>query len=161
LQTVRVLIFDWGDTLMRDFPEYPGPMANWPKIEVIPGVTDLLAGIHTDYICCVASNAGDSDAELMGLALEKAGIREYFKYLFTSKELGYQKPEIGFFTEISARLAVPPDLCLMIGNDYRKDIIPAKDGGMKTALYMAKQVSEAFPKADIVVNSMIGLLQYL
>lgn len=161
MKQINALIFDWGDTLMKDFPEYQGPMVNWPKVEVLSGVSELMDKIHNNYICCVASNAGDSDAELMSLAFERAGIKRYFKYFFTSKELGYKKPDIEFFTEISTRLGISQSKCMMIGNDYLKDIIPAKDSGMKTALYLENRVSEKFPKADIVVNSIKELLNYL
>jgi len=26
---IKALIFDWGDTVMRDFPDCKGPMADW------------------------------------------------------------------------------------------------------------------------------------
>jgi len=30
----RCVLFDWGDTLMVDYPEYDGPMVEWPEIVV-------------------------------------------------------------------------------------------------------------------------------
>jgi len=27
MNKTKAIIFDWGDTVMRDFPEYQGPMA--------------------------------------------------------------------------------------------------------------------------------------
>ena len=31
---MKHIVFDWGDTLMRDFPGTPGPMYMWERIEV-------------------------------------------------------------------------------------------------------------------------------
>jgi len=35
---IRALIFDWGDTVMRVFPEFSGPMAHWPRVEAVHGI---------------------------------------------------------------------------------------------------------------------------
>lgn len=157
----KVVIFDWGDTVMRDFTEFSGPMVDWPRVEVIDGIDKSLPVISSHFITCLASSAVDSDAELMGLALERVGIRGYFTHLFTSKELGYKKPDSKFFLEITSRIGVNPSECIMIGNDYEKDIIPAKMVGMKTIFYT--EVGIAGPKqlADIIIHSMdeiIGIL---
>ena len=67
---IKAIIFDWGDTLMYDYKEYSGAMVNWPHVQIISGVKETLDKLNEKYICCVASNAGDSDVELM----EKATI---------------------------------------------------------------------------------------
>lgn len=150
----RVVIFDWGDTVMRDFTEFQGPMVYWPRVEIIDGIEECLEKISPHYITCLASNAGSSDAYLMGSALERAGIRDYFNYLFTSKELGTMKPDPNFFKEIAARLGVDPSECIMIGNDYEKDIVPSKIVGMKTVLYTETNIEEPKQCADIIIQSM-------
>jgi FMN phosphatase YigB (HAD superfamily) len=127
---MKTIIFDWGDTLMYDYKEYSGAMANWPHVEIIPGVKEALDILNEKYIFCVASNAGDSNVELMGKALERVDIRKYFKHLFTSNELGYAKPSLQFFNEIVRRLNAEVSDCIMVGNDYFKDIEPAKKVGM-------------------------------
>jgi FMN phosphatase YigB (HAD superfamily) len=159
--SIRAIVFDWGDTLMKDFPEYSGPMVFWPRVEIMPGVYELLDLIHERFTCCVASSAGDSDAELMGLALERVNIRKYFNYLFTSKKLGYKKPEIEFFLEICRRLGIIPNECLMIGNDYLKDIVPAKEGELNTVLVAVKAKRTDFPKADFLIDSLEELKSIL
>ena len=158
MSNVKALVFDWGDTLMRDFSEYQGPMVHWPRVEVIPGVPDVLPQLHEQMTCCVASNAGDSDAELMGLALARVGIRQYFHHLVTSRELGATKPDPTFFREILRRLAVEPQACIMIGNDYLKDIVPAKSTGMRTVWFSEAPVTEPASCADAVLHSMKDLV---
>ena len=154
----KAIIFDWGDTLMRDHPDIPGPMASWPTVELIPGAAEALAALDPFLICCVASNAGASDAELMGQALDRVGIRTYFHHLYTSKELGAAKPEPRFFTEIASRLGVTPAECVIVGNDYAKDIAGAKAVGMRTVWLKGDEAQPAeAPHADVIIRSMAEL----
>ncbi len=155
----KVVIFDWGDTVMKDFSEFQGPMVNWPRVEIIDGIQESLSVINTRFTICIASNAGASDAKLMGLALERVGIRDYFTFLFTSKELGYNKPDNNFFKEIVFRIGVKPSECIMIGNDYEKDIVPSKMVGMKTILYAETMVEGPKPLADVIIQSMYELIE--
>ena len=59
---VKAVVCDWGDTLMRVF-EFQGPMAYWPHVALVPGVAEALEQLAGQVTLCVASNAGDSDAE--------------------------------------------------------------------------------------------------
>lgn len=153
--TIRAILFDWGDTLMHDFPEYEGAMVFWPRVEVLEGAYEALETLHTRYLCYVASNAGDSDAELMGQALARAGMRQYFENLFTSKELGVRKPSPEFFSRILERIDVRGEECVMVGNEYEKDIVPAKSVGMKTVLLSRTEEGRC---ADITIPSMRHLV---
>jgi putative hydrolase of the HAD superfamily len=151
---VKAIIFDWGDTLMRDFNQYDGPMVKWPHVETMPGVEDALTLIYKDYTCCVASNAGASDSKMMSEALERVGIRSFFKWFFTSKELGATKPDIKFFQGILNTLNLRPEEVIMVGNDYEKDIKPAKTIGMGTILYSETYTKDSTPSADFIIDSM-------
>ncbi|UOQ50398.1 hypothetical protein MUN88_10250 [Gracilibacillus caseinilyticus] len=71
---------------MWDFPKFEGPMVLWENVEAVPGIKEVLGTLHLDYICCVASNAGESTKELMGEALNRVDLGEYFNHLFTSRE---------------------------------------------------------------------------
>lgn len=149
---VRVVIFDWGDTLMRDLPGREGPMAFWPEVELVSGAKEALAGLDPGLVLCVASNAGASDAALMGLALERGGIRGYFTHLFTHRELGAAKPDVRFFTEAARRAGASPEECVMVGNDLERDIRGARRAGMKT-VWLAP-AGGADGEADVVIRSM-------
>lgn len=153
---IQALIFDWGDTLMRNF-DFPGAMAFWPRVEVIPGVEKSLDILSGRYTCCVASNAGDSDAHLMGEGLERGQIRKYFVKLWTSRELGAVKPEPEFFQAILNNLCLPPEVCVMIGDDYKKDICPAKKAGLGT-IHLAGPTVDYEPMADAIIRSMEDLV---
>ncbi len=158
MENFRAIVFDWGDTIMRDFPDFQGPMVDWPRVEVIPALPEALPQLHGRLVCCVASNAGDSDAELMGLALARVGIRQYFDHLFTSRELGAAKPDPAFFREILGRIEVEPGECIAVGNDYLKDVVPARSVGMRTIWFSEAPVTTPVPGADAILNSMEDLV---
>jgi HAD superfamily hydrolase (TIGR01509 family) len=151
---IKVLIFDWGDTIMRDLPEMPGPMASWERVECIPGAKDALENLTGKYICVIATNAGASDTELMRKALRRVDAERYFRYFFSSKDLGVKKPDSMFFQRIAAATGTKPAHCVNIGNLYEKDILGAKAAGMLTIFYNEKYLQGSFPDADAVINHM-------
>ncbi|MFY9813176.1 MAG: HAD family hydrolase [Dehalococcoidales bacterium] len=154
MNTTKTIIFDWGDTVMRDFQEYPGAMAYWPHVEAVAGIEKALQQLRKDFICCLASNAVDSDTGLMGLALSRVNLDQYFQYLFTSRELGYKKPDPAFYREILRKLQLKPEECITVGNDYDKDIVPAKSVGMHTIWVSTHPGSITAPCADCTISSM-------
>jgi len=157
-QDIRALIFDWGDTVMRDFPEKPGPMCSWDKVEWIPGMESVLSKVYHEYVMVIATNAGASNTQNMIDALKRVGADTYFHHFFSSKDLGYEKPDTRFFILISKSIGIPPEKCLMVGNIYEKDIIGAKDCGMKTVFFNETMLTGPFPKADHIINKMADLL---
>ena len=57
----RCVLLDWGDTLMRDFPEFSGAMAAWPHVAVLPNVKDTLLELRPQWTLALATNSIDSD----------------------------------------------------------------------------------------------------
>jgi putative hydrolase of the HAD superfamily len=132
-------------------------MAEWEHVEWIPFMEDALKIISPKYICCIASNAGHSDSALMHKALKRVRADKYFHYFFTSKDLGYEKPDPRFFRKIAEEIKIDPSECVMIGNIYEKDISGAKAVGMKTVFFNEKHSAGDFPDADKIIYSMKDL----
>lgn len=152
---IKWLLFDWGDTLMYDNPEYKGESYLWPDVQSMPGVAELMPELSKNYKCAVVSNAKDSNADTMKMAFERMNIEKYFSFFITSKEIGYNKPDERFFIEISYRLQTPLSELCMIGNDYEKDIVSSKRLGMKTILI--NQQDGEYPMADMRVKDFTSL----
>ena len=147
------IVFDWGDTLMRYFPEKPGAMAHWDYIEVLDGVEKTLVKLSRKYCLAVATNAGVSDTSLMRFALKRGGIESYFSHFFSSKDLGYAKPDMRFFQNICIQMNVRSNHCLFVGNDYKKDIEGAAKSGMKTIFFNHANLIGDFSLANEIVDS--------
>lgn len=154
----KALIFDWGDTIMRDFPEMAGPMFTWPEVELIADADLVLRILSTRYMMVIATNAGESDTEAMKLALNRVGVSDYFDYFFSSRDLGVSKPDPDFFLKISGHLGLAAAECIMIGNSYEKDIVGAKLCGMKTVLFDEFGRYHETPLADITIGKLSELI---
>lgn len=157
---VSTLIFDWGDTLMRDF-DLPGPMSQWPAVEYIEGVEEVLQFLYPKYTCVVATSAAHSDTTEMIAALKRVGADRYFHHFFSSREIGYYKPDPQFFSTIVKKLDLAPEKCVMIGNLYAKDIVGAKKAGLQTILFDEQKQALDFADADMVIHKISDLIPIL
>ena len=61
--------------------------------------------------------------------LQKAGVLHYFKELFVSQTIGYEKPNIRFFEHCLRETGYAPDEVLMIGDSLLADIKGALNAG--------------------------------
>ncbi|MCF8364885.1 MAG: HAD family hydrolase [Bacteroidales bacterium] len=159
-QEPTTLIFDWGDTIMRDFDK-PGSMSGWDEVAYIPGAQEVLKVLSQKYTCIIATSANHSGTEEMIAALKRVDADIYFHHFFSSAGLGYQKPDPMFFKSISDKLGVEPGKCVMIGNLYTKDITGAKKAGMQTILFDEKKQNVDFPDADVVIHHLLELKKIL
>jgi putative hydrolase of the HAD superfamily len=98
---------------MREFPQYPGIMADWPRVEAMPGAKEALDVLKDRYRIVVATNAANSDADQVRLALARAGLSESISSIFTPRQLGVRALE--------SVLGVSPDRIVMVGDDYLAD----------------------------------------
>src|SRR5512139_810619 len=94
------LLFDWGDTLMRVFPQYPGPMSAWPQVAAMPHALEALSILHPDYTLCLATNAADSTEAEIRLALARVALDPYLDRVYCFRKIGYKKPLPEFFNFI-------------------------------------------------------------
>lgn len=159
---LRALIFDWGDTLMRDLGN-PGPMARWPRVEAVPGAAEALPLLHGRYRLALATNAADSDATLVRQALHRVGLERYLDPILTSRELGARKPSPDFFQAVLHALDCTPEQAALIGDDYRGDIVGAKAAGLR-AIWLHPAVSPCPPpppRHDAEIDTLARLPQLL
>jgi putative hydrolase of the HAD superfamily len=162
-----VLLFDWGNTLMVDFGS-AGPMAHWPKVAAVAGVGQALRALRPRHRLVVATNAADSGAVLVLAALARVGLDVYVERVFSSCEIGAEKPDPAFFRALLAELVCPPAEAVMIGDSYDNDVRGAKAQGLRTvwfneggrlpALPAPAPATPATPLAhDVEIHSMAEL----
>ncbi len=150
---IKALIFDWGDTIMRDFA-LPGPMHLWAKVDWVPGAEKMLQSMQANYTCIIATSADYSYTPEMIMSLKRVGAEKYFQKFFSQKELGYKKPDPRFFESVINQSGFRTDECVMIGNSYEKDIVGAKNAGLKTIFFNENKHDGGFLKADVVVHRL-------
>ncbi len=165
-KNINLIVFDWGNTLMRDYPDLSGPMYLWDYVECIEGAPQILDYLNGKYKLCIATSAGVSDTSAMRKALARVGIEHYFNGFFSSKELGVAKPDPKFFLKICREMQETPNKTLMIGNDYQKDICGAHQAGLHTLFfeeeYTEKELTEGtLACAEGVIHHLIELKNLL
>jgi HAD superfamily hydrolase (TIGR01662 family) len=148
----RILLFDWGNTIMVDF-DLPGPLFSWDTVAWVPGAEEALKQLKT-YPCYIATNAGNSNSEDVRKGLARVGADRYFPLIFCSRDIGFGKPDPRFFSFITDVLRTTADNCIMIGDNYSKDIEGAKRAGMKTIFFNPKEKPGPFPAADAMILTM-------
>lgn len=123
------VLFDWGDTVMRDYPEITIPMVDWENIEVIDGIADVLEYLHSSGRQIVlATSASISDESQIRGALARGGLDTYFSHIYCFKNTNLPKGE-EFYRHILNDLNISASEALMIGDGFEKDVeVPNKLG---------------------------------
>lgn len=116
------------DFYTRDFPGLkPDGAAN-------PAARRLLTTlVRKGYTPVIATNPLFPKAAI----LERLGWADCadfpYAYVTCGEEMHFCKPNLGFFTEVLARIERTPGECLMVGNDMEEDMV-AQKLGLTTAL---------------------------
>ena len=128
----RCVLFDWGNTLMRDFPDAEGPMADWPRVETLPGVEEVLPQLCPHWTLALATNAVASDEPSVWRALDRGGIAHLLDKVYCFQTIGHKKPAPAFFDYIVKDLPMERDRIVMVGDDFQNDILGATRSGIRS-----------------------------
>jgi putative hydrolase of the HAD superfamily len=131
----RCILFDWGDTLMRVFPEFEGPMAAWPQVEAMPHAIKVLSDLRTQSMLAVATNAADSEEAEIWAALSRVGLEKLLDKVYCYRKIGHKKPSKEFFEYILADLGVEQSRVIMVGDDFEADVVGANNCGIRAIWY--------------------------
>jgi FMN phosphatase YigB (HAD superfamily) len=116
------VLFDWGDTVMRDDPSITTPMVEWEKIEVIEGIAQVLAHLHSSgRRMILATSASISDESQIRGALARGRLDTYFSHIYCFKNTNLPKGE-AFYRHILSDLHIPASDALMVGDGFEKDV---------------------------------------
>ena len=158
---IKAVVFDWGDTIMRELP-FEGAMKNWPFVSLVPEADRILRILKEKYLVIMASNAGDSSTEDIIEALKRVGVDSYFHQVFSSKDIGYEKPHPQFFHYIQEELKLEEYELVMIGNSCEKDIRGAKSVNWRTIWFNENnEYKRECEQADATVYHLSGLLEII
>jgi FMN phosphatase YigB (HAD superfamily) len=134
-EMIKAVLFDWGNTLMIDFPDQTGPMYRWSKIQAVKNAEACLSKISEEMPCYIATNAKDSTKEDIYKALHAVQIGKYITNIFCFKEIGYEKPTRDFFNSILDKLSLAPHEVVLVGDDREKDFNGARRIGIYGILF--------------------------
>lgn len=113
----------------------------------------LMSALKRKYRLGILSNE-TTRTQLLKLSVMDPHNR-YFHSLVTSEEMGVEKPDPRMFKEVVLRLGVSPGQCLMIGDNLKTDLIPARRLGMKTILTGEfTPLPKTIPPQNLVIRSL-------
>ncbi len=124
------IMFDWGDTIMKDDPSLDIPMVQWPRVEAIEGAGDVLRALHVDRTIVMATSADRSGETEIRAALRRVDLDAYFDHIFCFKNTGLQKSSKDFYLFILESLKIKPTDILMVGDHFEKDVQLANSVGI-------------------------------
>ncbi len=97
------------------------------KTTLMPGTIEVLRFLHQHYRLYILTNGFN---EVQYLKMERCGLNLFFKDIFTSENLGYQKPHPIIFKKALSLANEKPSAALMIGDDLEADITGASKAGI-------------------------------
>ncbi len=88
----------------------------------------MLSGLRKRCRLAILTNNNETQAQRI---LEALKVRNLFDRVFTYNSFKTMKPNPDFFKKAAKEMGVKPDECLVVGDRYSVDLIPAQDLGMK------------------------------
>ncbi len=164
LPAIDVVFLDWGNTLMVDHGMREGPMKDWEKVEAEAGAQEALLRLRARYRLVVATNAGDSPAADVLLALARVGLAEYVDDVISSADVGDHKPNYAFYRaallhEGDRGLPLDPRRVVMVGDGTTNDIAGAQRAGIRTIWYnpTKRRFPDGAQPPDAVIRKLTEL----
>ena len=154
------VLFDWGDTVMKDDPASSVPMVEWETVEIVQGIDAVLAYLQsTGRRIVLATSASISDEAQIRAALGRAGLDKYFSHIFCFKNTGLPKGE-AFYRHILSSLGIPASDALMVGDSFEKDVQDANMLGIYAVWFNPRSTQAKSGSAHFTVHSLRELIPF-
>lgn len=147
---INVYLFDWGDTLMVDFPGVTGKMCDWEIVEAVTGAKETLEELSKQSKIYIATGAADSTELEIQQAFERVGLSQYITGYFCKANLGLSKGSPEFLESILDKLKVPSSSVAMVGDNLVKDIKPALATGIQPFWFTDKSIESAPDNVKVI-----------
>lgn len=126
---------------------------------LIPGAIEMLDQLCSPRITLSIISNGFREAQIPKMRTSR--LLPYFQHIFLSEEIGYQKPDVRFFNAVLHRLQAQPQDCLVIGDDYRVDILGAQAAGIPQVHFNPTQQRPSGPTPTHTITHLSQLTTLL
>ena len=137
----QVYLFDWGDTLMVDFPEYSGKMCEWEKVKAVQGAKITLSKLSQKSKIYIATGATESTVDEIKSAFNQVELSQYITGYFCKANIGFEKGSSVFFKLTLEQLKLHPTDVTMVGDSLSRDIKPALKLGLKVIWFCENETT--------------------
>ncbi len=152
IKITAVYLFDWGDTLMVDFPGIPGKMCDWQTVEAIDGAEKALRFLSQHSDIYIATSAAESTEQDIRAAFKRVGLDHYLAGYFCKANLGLEKGTQVFLSAILEKLGVQPNQVTMVGDSFEKDIKPALALGINVVWLTKGTVPQPMDRVHVIAS---------
>lgn len=148
LPHARTMYHMYWDTIMENIVPFEGVVSFLEKARA----KGIRLGLGTDMM-----------TDIQYRKLEVLGLIHAFDFIVTSEEAGYEKPQERFFKKVLEKTQYGPEECLMVGDNWDRDILGALNAGMKAAWFRpdVKKEDVEPEKAEILYRSYEELMASL
>jgi FMN phosphatase YigB (HAD superfamily) len=112
--------------------EYESFLSKWrerrPPLRLMEGIAGEIENLSPDFDLGVLGQYGREVLDL----LRKHSLLDCFKYTYTQDNFELTKPDPRYYEQVAEVCGVRPAECIMVGDRLDKDIVPARQVGMKT-----------------------------
>ena len=128
------------------------------KSRLMPHVREVLRELAPRYNLYILSNGF---RELQFRKMESAGIKDYFKRVILSEDIGLHKPRTEIFHFALSATQSETGNSLMIGDNWDADIVGARDAGICQAFYNVEGRTPLPFRPTYELRSLLDLLKYI
>jgi len=120
------------------------------------GALDILEYLSKKYSLHIITNGFE---EVQYKKIKNSGIKNYFKTITTSEEVGVKKPNPVIFMKAMEKASTKSESSIMIGDSFEADVLGAENIGMQTIFYNYR--NEIVPSNYLTIVSLSGLKKQL
>ncbi|GLS92061.1 hydrolase [Psychromonas marina] len=158
----KIVLFDWGDTLMVDFTDQPGHMKDWANVQAVNGAEQALKRLSSISSLFVATGAIGTTSELMRLAFQRTSLSPFISGYYCPNNVGYEKPSAQFYKTIAHNIDCRVEDIIMVGDNLERDILPAIAVGMSAIWLNSKHQKNLHNVNEIsCLNELCSLYEVL
>ena len=139
---------------------YGAFLRDWrpPPLELMPGIGEELRELAATYQVGIAGQYGKEILDL----LERERLLDCLAWRFTQDDFKLTKPDPRYLLQIAGACGISPTECVMVGDRIDKDVVPAKQVGMRTVRIRVGLHRNQRPRIpseipDIELEDVVGL----
>lgn len=146
-KTLKKLGIESTDRLIRNIERIEFKHYNW---KLFPRVQEILEDLHHNYRLGIISNS--SSTSVIQVLRQKL-LFNLFDPIVLSRDVGFRKPDPKIFEYALDLAGVNPVDAIFIGDSFMKDILGAKNVGMRTIWIMHHGAESLSPSSDGIATN--------
>jgi len=153
------IVFDWGDTLMRDDKSRGDAMYLWPEVQAMDGAAQTLHALSDSFTISVATSAEQSDESMVRMALRRVGLDVFVHRVFVGASIGLKKQDAGFWKHIQRSLNARADELLVVGDSFESDVLAPVEAGFTAVWFNPNSQEEKTGDRYRTIHNLVELIE--